>query len=114
MARLRITTDGDSTGSGHVTAPGVTHSTGDGAEGAHPVHVVGVAATPRLPARILTTLQHELLPLEAAVLEAHPAAGTRGEHLGDPRPRRTPWPHTHAPLSILKERTVLKPRSGVL
>lgn len=92
LARLRITVVGDSTGSGHVTALGATHSTGDGAEGAHPVHVVGVAATPRLPARILTTLQHELLSLEAAVLEAHPAAGAKGECLGTPSPMGSPGP----------------------
>lgn len=32
----------------------------------------------------------------------------------DPQPHGIPRPLTHAPLSILKERTVLKPRSGVL
>lgn len=57
---------------------GGTHGAGDGAEGAHPLHVVGVAAAPRLPARVLAALQHELLPLEAAVLEACPPAGAGG------------------------------------
>lgn len=57
---------------------GGTHGAGDGAEGAHPFHVVGVAAAPRLPARVLAALQHELLPLEAAVLEACPPAGAGG------------------------------------
>lgn len=67
---------------------GGTHSAGDGAEGAHPLHVVGVAAAPRLPARVLATLQHKLLPLEATVLEAcPPAGGGRGV-----RPPRHPPP----------------------
>lgn len=37
--------------------------------------MVGVAAAPCLPARVLATLQHELLALEAAVLKACPPAG---------------------------------------
>lgn len=108
--------------------------------------MVGIAAAPRLPARVLATLQHELLPLEAAVLEACPPAGAGGVRppgtpqrcpeeaaglakgtggLHPPTPllsvgsRSTvgwqcPGTPTHAPLSILQERTVLKPCSRVL
>lgn len=145
-------------GLGGARRGGGTHGAGDGAEGAHPLHMVGIAAAPRLPARVLATLQHELLPLEAAVLEACPPAGAGGV-----RPPGCPPPHsqpgcarctrrcpeeaaglqkrtgglhpptpllsagsrstvgwqcpgtpTHAPLSILQERTVLKPCSRVL
>lgn len=137
---------------------GGTHGAGDGAEGAHPLHAVSVAAAPRLPARVLASLQHELLPLEAAVLEACPPAGPGGvrpprcppprsppgcARRSQPCPREAargakgtgglhpptpllpvgshstvgwqrPGTPTHAPLSILQERTVLKPCSRVL
>lgn len=51
----------------------VTYSGADGAEGHHPFDVVGVAATPRVPVRILASLQHKLLSTEAGVLISCPA-----------------------------------------
>lgn len=53
-----------------------THSGADGAERHHPLDVVGVVAAPGLPAGVVASLQDELLPAEARVLIAHPAAQT--------------------------------------
>lgn len=53
-----------------------THSGADGAEGHQALDVVGVAAAPGIPARVLSPLQDELLPAEAGVLVTDPAAKT--------------------------------------
>lgn len=50
-----------------------THSRADGPEGHHPLNVVGVAAAPWLPVRVLSSLQHKLLSTEAGVLISCPA-----------------------------------------
>jgi len=52
------------------------HSRADGAEGHQALDVVGVAAAPGVPARVLSSLQDELLPAEAGVLVTDPAAKT--------------------------------------
>lgn len=51
-----------------------TYSAADGPEGDHPLNAVGVAATVGLEAGVVSLLQHKLLPTEAGVLIAHPAA----------------------------------------
>lgn len=53
-----------------------THGRADGAEGHQALDVVGVAAAPGVPARVLSPLQDELLPAEAGVLVTDPAAKT--------------------------------------
>lgn len=53
-----------------------THSRAHGAEGHQALDVVGVAAAPGVPARVLSPLQDELLPAEAGVLVTDPAAKT--------------------------------------
>lgn len=55
----------------------VTHSGVDGAEGHHPLNVIGIAATVGLPAGIVSPLQDELLPTEARVLITNPAIDRR-------------------------------------
>lgn len=61
--------------------------------------MIGIAAAPRLPARVLAALQHELLPLEATVLEAYPPArgGRRGETPAAPTTPLTPGAEPAAP-----------------
>ena len=54
-----------------------THSRADGPEGHHPLDVVGVASAPRLPVRILSSLQHKLLSTEAGVLVSCPAVSDK-------------------------------------
>jgi hypothetical protein len=54
---------------------GGTHRAGHRPEGGEPVHGVGRVPAPGAAARVLTALQHELLALEAGVLEAQPPAG---------------------------------------
>lgn len=51
-----------------------THSRADGAEGHEALDVVGIAAAPGVPARVLAPLQDELLPAETGVLITNPAA----------------------------------------
>lgn len=51
-----------------------TYSTADGPEGDHPLNAVGVAAAVGLDAGVVSLLQDKLLPTEAGVLIAHPAA----------------------------------------
>lgn len=51
-----------------------TYGAADGPEGDHPFNAVGVAATVGLDAGVVSLLQHKLLPAEAGVLIAHPAA----------------------------------------
>lgn len=46
----------------------------DGPEGDHPLNAVGVAAAVGLDAGVVSLLQDKLLPTEAGVLVAHPAA----------------------------------------
>lgn len=50
-----------------------THSRADWPEGHESLDVVGIAAAPGLPARVIAPLQDELLPAEAGVFIACPA-----------------------------------------
>ena len=51
-----------------------THSWTDGAEGHEALDVIGIAPTPGIPARVLSSLQDKLLPTEAGMLVTNPAA----------------------------------------
>lgn len=50
------------------------HSRIDGAEGHQPLNAIGIAATPGLPARVISLLQDELLAIEGGVLKTYPDA----------------------------------------
>ena len=52
---------------------GLTYRTEHWPEREQLVAVVATAATPGTPARIVTLLQNELLPLEVGVFEGHPS-----------------------------------------
>lgn len=91
-----------------------TYSAADGPEGDHPLDAVGVAAAVGLDAGVVALLQDELLPTEAGVLVAHPAAADRkdGQEARQEKRKsqRRNWV-TYAPHSTFRERMFSIPHS---
>lgn len=65
---------------------GRTHRTGYGPERGEALSGIGRVPAPGIPARVVTPLQHILLPLEASVFEAHPPV-EGGKQGGEVRPQ---------------------------